>query len=506
MRILSRILILVTISITTHTLFIPTMPASAGTMAPTLAQTTSGVHLGMMFNWNLQGNTQLEVGVDDIVWAANSSIPFTNDPAPGVTHLDYYSWADDGQPGNGPGLAPFLNSHPDWIVYQADKHTPAWAGWSAPAAQNRAPLDYTNPAVQQYMMNDFITYPITQGNYAGIAFDACVTLNNFGRVGVYRSAGTLTASAAAGSTTIHSSASIPANTSISFGNASDFEYVTVTAASGTTLTVSPALKFSHATGEWLGQWKQQYDGNLLDTAFRQATITAFQQVVQRIKSANPSALVVINAIPATWSKETDQNGVHAWEYWRDLVLAADGVLDEGGLTLNAGGGGKSLPYITSDPNSSGIPNPWDLKIQDYQWASSLGKIVMIVNKEKYYVKTGMTLTNNQARFDLQWNLAGYLLAKGDNTYFVWRGLQQTPNDVYNEPEYVTAQAIGSPTDPMYQSQNVYMRDFSNGLAIENPSGKSTYTVTFPAGKYHDLYGNAISSYTMPPHSGLVLLG
>ncbi|MDQ2740756.1 MAG: putative glycoside hydrolase, partial [Chloroflexota bacterium] len=220
----------------------------------------------------------------------------------------------------------------------------------------------------------------------------------------------------------------------------------------------------------------------------------------------PAAVVIPNAIPATWSKATDQNGVHAYDYWRDLVPYADGVLDEGGMTLNAGGAGKSLPYITSDPNGSGIPNPWDLKMQDYKWASSLGKIVMIVDKEKYYVKTGMTSSNNQARFDLQWSLASYLLAQGNYTYLVWRGLQQTPNDAYNEPEYATAQAIGSPTDPMYQSQNVYMRDFSNGLAIENPSGKSTYMVTFPAGKYHDLYGNAVSSYTMPPHSGLVLLG
>jgi hypothetical protein len=471
-----------------------------------LKSTVSGVHLSLMFNWNLHGDVSKEVGVDDIVWGANPGYPFTNNPAPGVTHLYYYPWLNDGQYATGPGLTPFLNNHPDWIVYQSDKKTPAWTGGSPAAAQNRAPLDYTNPAVQQYMMNSFITRPITVGGFGGVSFDGCVTLNNNQRAGVYHTAGTLSSATNAGSTTINASATVPAGTSIALGNASDMEYVTVMAASGTTLTVSPALKYSHARGEWLGQWVQQYNGNIVDTAFRHATITAFQQVVQRIKAVNPNAIVVINSIPATWSKETDQSGAHAYDYWRDLVPYADGVLDEGGLTNNGGGGSGKPAFMLSDPNGSGLSNPWSFKVQDYQWAASFGKIVIIVDKEPYLVTTGMTTSDAQARSDLQWALAGYLLVKGNHTYLAWRGLQQTAGDVYNEPEYATAQAIGAPTDAMYQSQNVYMRDFTNGLAVENPSGSMSYTVTFPAGKYHDLYGNAVTTSTLPPHSGLVLLG
>jgi len=43
---------------------------------------------------------------------------------------------------------------------------------------------------------------------------------------------------------------------------------------------------------------------------------------------------------------------------------------------------------------------------------------------------------------------------------------------------------------MYESQGVYMRDFSNGLAIVNPpSTNQTAYIILPAGFYQDLYGN-----------------
>src|SRR5437764_987280 len=71
------------------------------------------------------------------------------------------------------------------------------------------------------------------------------------------------------------------------------------------------------------------------------------------------------------------------------------------------------------------------------------------------------------------------------------------------PEY--AAPIGSPTNAYYASQNVYMRDFTGGLVIVNPSSSTQYTVSLPSGKYKDLYGNTIgTSYTLPVHSGVVL--
>ncbi|MGI8824504.1 MAG: hypothetical protein ACR2JC_02450, partial [Chloroflexota bacterium] len=110
---------------------------------------------------------------------------------------------------------------------------------------------------------------------------------------------------------------------------------------------------------------------------------------------------------------------------------------------------------------------------------------------------------SQARFDLQWALANYLLVKYKHTYFWWGGAAQYGYAPFLQREEEAQ--IGSPADDFYASQNVYMRDFSNGLALVNPSSRSPFTISLPAGRYQDLYGNAISTYTMQPHSGLVLL-
>src|SRR5216683_911074 len=67
--------------------------------------------------------------------------------------------------------------------------------------------------------------------------------------------------------------------------------------------------------------------------------------------------------------------------------------------------------------------------------------------------------------------------------------------------------IGSPKGPMYQTQNVYMRDYSHGLSIVNPSATDSYMVTLNAdGHYRDVSGDLVGqTITMPPHSGMVLL-
>jgi hypothetical protein len=145
-----------------------------------------------------------------------------------------------------------------------------------------------------------------------------------------------------------------------------------------------------------------------------------------------------------------------------------------------------------------------------QWAQHLGRDLgeglFIVNPESYNVTAYMTDTNSQARFDLQWSLANYLLIKYSHTYFRWGGhTGQYGYPVVPQNEYQTVQAIGSPTDDFYASQHVYLRDFSNGLAVVNPSRTTSYTVSFPVGTYQDLYGNAITTVSMPAHSGLVLL-
>lgn len=102
-------------------------------------------------------------------------------------------------------------------------------------------------------------------------------------------------------------------------------------------------------------------------------------------------------------------------------------------------------------------------------------------------------------------LANYLLVKYQYTYssFISSVFDRYFQLNVSLPEYFAH--VGHPLSGIYQDQNVYMRAYSTGLSIVNPSPDQAYTVTLPANTYKDLYGNAIKTVTMQPYSGLVLV-
>jgi hypothetical protein len=71
---------------------------------------------------------------------------------------------------------------------------------------------------------------------------------------------------------------------------------------------------------------------------------------------------------------------------------------------------------------------------------------------------------------------------------------------YNAP-------IGSPDGPLFQAQNVYMRNYSHGLVIVNPSAIYSYTIVVGSrGYFYDLEKHLVSGVVaLPPHSALVLI-
>jgi hypothetical protein len=102
----------------------------------------------------------------------------------------------------------------------------------------------------------------------------------------------------------------------------------------------------------------------------------------------------------------------------------------------------------------------------------------------------------------QWAIANYLLLKNNASWLYLCGPQEY-GTLLMTPEY--AAEIGSPTDTYHQSQGVYIRTFTNGLALVNPSGTGSYSVTL-SGLYRDLYGHSLSGQvTLPPASAQVLL-
>lgn len=77
----------------------------------------------------------------------------------------------------------FEKNHPDWIVYQCDRTTPAYGyryDWGA-----YAPLDTTNPEVRRYLLDTYLA-PALQRGYDAIALDNVSLVNFDGRCGVWR--------------------------------------------------------------------------------------------------------------------------------------------------------------------------------------------------------------------------------------------------------------------------------------------------------------------------------
>jgi hypothetical protein len=294
---------------------------------------------------------------------------------------------------------------------------------------NIVPLDFTNPAVQKFILKKWI-YPALAGGFQGILFD-----NNLG-----------------------------------------FNYL-------------------HSAGHYdtHHKWVQRYTGNWTDPRYASAQLWAFRQIVAAVHSAYPRATVGLNqGVDCNNDPTTNETG----QQYADIIV------NEEGFTNSAN---RTLPYVAQYANQYCPNGKW---ITVARWAQHLGrdfgKGLFIINKEPYNVSAHMTDKNARARFDLQWALANYLLVKYTHTYFLWGGHDQVPGrPPIMQREY--SAPIGSPTDGFYQSQGVYMRDFTNGRAVVNPDLSTSHAVTFPTGKYKDLYGHNITRYSMPAHSGLVLL-
>lgn len=127
-------------------------------------------------------------------------------------------------------------------------------------------------------------------------------------------------------------------------------------------------------------------------------------------------------------------------------------------------------------------------------ASASGKIV--------FASSGCTTDDSRIQ---AFTFATYLLGvNGEKAYWGWGSGEA--NYYYNisvmHPDIMDTD-IGVASGSYYQTQNVYMRDFSNGKVISNPSS-SSQTVSLGA-SYRLLSGAVVSSVTLSAYSGEVLL-
>lgn len=233
------------------------------------------------------------------------------------------------------------------------------------------------------------------------------------------------------------------------------------------------MNYTRACGVYInGKWVQRYTGQVDDPQWRAdivSWLTRMHQALHQLK--HPLALV-----PNLYLGNISPNDPIV-----EQVLAhADGVLDEDGFTHSAQG------YLTD--------TGWVQKIQFMEKVQAQGKPYFVINQFP---------TSFIDKNEIQWALASYLMAKEHSAALFISTYQGYGGDT-RYFEYVAQ--IGHPRGAMYQFQNVYLRKYTNGLSIVNPSAIATYTVNLrEEGTFVDLYGHPVSIVIMPPHSGMVLL-
>jgi hypothetical protein len=154
---------------------------------------------------------------------------------------------------------------------------------------------------------------------------------------------------------------------------------------------------------------------------------------------------------------------------------------------------ESANYILLERgvNDSGITGgngPWSLN-------ALLGYVDQVHSLGRGVVLDG-TAADPQG---IEYNLASYFLISTGNDAVSAKG--QTPTNWW--PGFDVN--LGEATDARHSWGNVLRRDFTGGMALVNPPGSPTQTITL-ATPMQDSSGNSVSSLTLPAASGAVLRG
>lgn len=235
---------------------------------------------------------------------------------------------------------------------------------------------------------------------------------------------------------------------------------------------------------------RQYRGTLQDGSWVRAQTKALGAFLRRARAIDPKAKFALNTnFDCLYAKMAS---------WAMPLRYVDTIVDEQGYSF---WGPRKYNYIPAGPGTY-CANRWLAKTDAFIRMQKAGKRVVLINEEPYRVHAFMTNTNRRARRDLQWVLANYLLVKYSHTYFWFGGVQQYGYPVFEQREEMVD--LGKPRGDMRPSQGVYVRFFTKGMALVNPSPTKWFTVSLGNGTYKTLYGQNVNSVTMSPHSGLVL--
>jgi hypothetical protein len=239
-------------------------------------------------------------------------------------------------------------------------------------------------------------------------------------------------------------------------------------------------------------WVQEFSGAEYDPAYINVVIAWAQWMYSHVHSIGGSVMMNYSydfQLPAQYVPDLDVIAQNL-----DIDMPENGFTNIG----NSSGNSSEAVWLT------------DIQFDQYI-QNTLGKGILVLN---YYPNTP-TDTFNSTNVDavIEWTLANYLLIKENHTYFTLVDTstsydQTNPRAtlLWVKPEY--SAPIGTPIKEMYKSEDVYVRYYTNGLAIVNPDPDKSYTFTLAAGRSYDYLNGkpAPASITMAAESGLVLIG
>jgi hypothetical protein len=150
-----------------------------------LIDTWDNIHLFQSFDYHIQDPASVAKYYDFIWGAAANKVAAYRAANPNIT-LSYYIsfFRDSGVFGNSnahQGLSYWQSVHPDWILYQCDRTTPAYEDGQT----NVIPFDFTNPAVIQWEVQTY-ALPASRNGYDALAADNVNLENMIGACGHYQ--------------------------------------------------------------------------------------------------------------------------------------------------------------------------------------------------------------------------------------------------------------------------------------------------------------------------------
>jgi hypothetical protein len=237
--------------------------------------------------------------------------------------------------------------------------------------------------------------------------------------------------------------------------------------------------YDHACGIYRdGQWVQLFSGQESDPAFSSAVMRWAAQIQTGLHSLPSPRGFVANFPPYAWYSD---------EEIASIAQSLDGLLDEQGFT----GYGTGRIYISED-----------------RWLHKIRNMIAVQNQGSAYYSMNYVLTFPPSQDEIEWVLGSYLMGKEHSAYLLMTLRRSDAPDGVRWPHLPEYDAdIGHPCSPMTSTQNVYVRDYSNGMTVVNPSSTTSHTFTLPEGSFRDLYGNPIenASLDLAPLTGKVLL-